>query len=186
MLGTQMTTMHNPCWFASLSLITTSVFSFAYSKAPWPLSPDNPISQMLFCFGSRFALPVRPADLQIPDAERKALDSVSVQGWYSLKCRWHVRYLWEASVLGRKQAKTKSLGKNGLLVEGRQEGTEANGYWLVVPRYSSGAETGNHSPGTSGVVAPWEEGWFVWRIWEGDLGFGERISWRIEWYPQGV
>lgn len=92
------------------------VFSFAYSKAPWPLSVGYPISQMLFCCHSWFALPMPPADLRIPDAERKALDSGWMQGWYALQCRWHIRYLWEACVLDQKQTKTKFLGKNGFLV----------------------------------------------------------------------
>lgn len=92
-----------------------------------------------------FALPVPPADLQLPDAERKVLDSGWMHRWYLLKCRWRIRYLWEACVLDWKQAKTKSFGKNRLLVEGGQEGAEANGGWLILPYFPSGAQISCYS-----------------------------------------
>lgn len=65
--------------------------------------------------------------------------------WYLLKCRWRIRYLWEACVLDWKQAKTKSFGKNRLLVEGGQEGAEANGGWLILPYFPSGAQISCYS-----------------------------------------
>lgn len=170
LLGTLMITIHNPCFSH-----TTRGFSFAFSKAPWPLSPDNPISQMQFCFHSRFALPVPPADLPIPDAKRKALDPGWMQVWYSLTCRWHVRYLWGACVLDWKLAKTKSLGRNGLLVTDRQERAETNEGWLMVLSRSSGVEICTHSPGTSEVAGPWEGGVYlnekgIWNLGREYLG----------------
>lgn len=50
----------------------------------------------------------------------------------------------------------KSLGRNGLLVTGRQERTEADEGWLMALSRSSGVEICTHSLDTSEVAASWE------------------------------
>lgn len=136
---------------------------------------------MLLFFHSWLALPVPPADLQIPDAERKARDSGWMPWWYSLRCRWHIRYLWEACVLDWKQAKTKSLGKRGFLLEGRQKGAEANGGWLMFLCCSPGAKVSQPHPRYKGSRCPHKEERVIYPTdLRGRAGIQETVFWRTE------